>query len=253
VSGPRSATAGPHGRYYERNGKRFDSVTSALSAGVPKPALVSWAAREAAIYAVDNAETLAVLGRDAAIAAAKSAPWSVRDRAAQRGSDLHAYAEAAAIDKPMPEPSEELAPLVAAVQQWVSDYGVTYVMAEGTVAHDGLGYAGTLDAVVNIDDELVLVDIKTGRAVYPETALQLCAYRRAEVVWLPDGSTAPVPQVSRTVVVHIRPAGYQVHAIRTGDAEWMAFRAALCVARWSWSSQADSPVSVPLPVRVAAP
>jgi hypothetical protein len=40
-----------------------------------------------------------------------------------------------------------------------------------------LGYAGTIDRVININGERILLDIKTSNAIYPSYWLQLAAYR----------------------------------------------------------------------------
>jgi hypothetical protein len=40
-----------------------------------------------------------------------------------------------------------------------------------------LGYAGTIDRVINMNGERVLLDIKTSNAIYPSYWLQLAAYR----------------------------------------------------------------------------
>jgi len=40
-----------------------------------------------------------------------------------------------------------------------------------------LGYAGTIDRVINMNGERILLDIKTSNAIYPSYWLQLAAYR----------------------------------------------------------------------------
>lgn len=40
-----------------------------------------------------------------------------------------------------------------------------------------LGYAGTIDRIININGERILLDIKTSNAIYPSYWLQLAAYR----------------------------------------------------------------------------
>lgn len=40
-----------------------------------------------------------------------------------------------------------------------------------------LGYAGTIDRVINLNGERILLDIKTSNAIYPSYWLQLAAYR----------------------------------------------------------------------------
>lgn len=43
---------------------------------------------------------------------------------------------------------------------------------------DKLGYAGTVDRVINLNGKKLLLDIKTSNAIYPSYWLQLAAYRR---------------------------------------------------------------------------
>ena len=47
------------GHSYELDGEKVPGVTTILSKGVPKPALVDWAARMAADYAINHWDELA--------------------------------------------------------------------------------------------------------------------------------------------------------------------------------------------------
>ena len=68
------------------------------------------------------------------------------------------------------------------------------------------GYGGTYDLLMMIDGELWLIDIKTGKGLYPEFALQLAAYRWADYIILPgDPTTYDMPNVDSTGVLHLRP------------------------------------------------
>jgi hypothetical protein len=53
---------------------------------------------------------------------------------------------------------------------------VTYCIELNIISKD-LGYAGTIDRVININGERILLDIKTSNAIYPSYWLQLAAYR----------------------------------------------------------------------------
>ena len=50
MSGPRNATTTNRGRTYLWRDETFDSVTTILSGGIPKPALTNWAAKSVAEY-----------------------------------------------------------------------------------------------------------------------------------------------------------------------------------------------------------
>jgi hypothetical protein len=55
--------------------------------------------------------------------------------------------------------------------QFVTDF------IELNIISKHLGYAGTIDRVININGERILLDIKTSNAIYPSYWLQLAAYR----------------------------------------------------------------------------
>ena len=48
---------------------------------------------------------------------------------------------------------------------------------ELNIISKALGYAGTIDRVITMDGEKILLDIKTSNAIYPSYWLQLAAYR----------------------------------------------------------------------------
>ena len=80
----RRVNRGNYHYYVDGDGRRVPGVTTILSKTLPKPALVPWAAKATATFAVDNLDTLAGLDRGAAIELAKKAPQLDRDAAARR-------------------------------------------------------------------------------------------------------------------------------------------------------------------------
>lgn len=54
-------------------------------------------------------------------------------------------------------------------------YKIAY--SEQNFISEELGYAGTVDRVIDMDGKLILVDIKTSGAIYPSYWLQLAAYK----------------------------------------------------------------------------
>jgi hypothetical protein len=83
------------------------------------------------------------------------------------------------------------------------------------------GYAGSFDAILRIwvtvgkggklvitpdrsgTPILVMVDYKTSKATYSDVALQLAAYRYADVVIDPEGNEEPMPAIDSAAVLHI--------------------------------------------------
>ena len=52
-------------------------------------------------------------------------------------------------------------------------------MKEVEVHSDRYGYAGRFDLVCEINGKIWLIDFKTGKDIYPESSLQLVAYKTA--------------------------------------------------------------------------
>ena len=246
------------GYYTAPNGRRLMSVTTIIGNGVPKPALVHWAAREVAQSAVDNIPTLAKVRGETARAQAfdwlRKAAEQKRDAAANLGTVIHDYAEAIALGKPMPEPNDDQRPFVEAYARFVEDWAPEYEATELVVANYDDGWAGTLDWIARIPalgPALVMGDYKTGKGVYGEAGLQMAAYRRATVGWLKDGTEVEVPPTESAVVVHIRPGkypdrGYALLPVDTSDAVYASFLSARDVAQLWVKGLAETVVGAPL-------
>lgn len=94
---------------------------------------------------------------------------------------------------------------------------------------------GTLDLVAELaDGSLWLLDWKTGASgIFPESALQLAAYQRAEHYIGPDGEEKPMPQVDRCGCVWLRADGYDLVPVDTDDNTFRTFLYAQQVARFA--------------------
>ena len=62
--------------------------------------------------------------------------------------------------------------------EWEKSHPIKPVLIETPLVSDKYGYGGTPDCVCYLDDELILLDYKTGKAIYPEMTYQLAAYSR---------------------------------------------------------------------------
>ncbi len=231
------------GRYYTWRGQNYWSVTTILAGALPKPALVAWAANMTASYALDHIDQIAALAerdRDGAYELLKRAPWRERDRAADLGSSLHEAIESYTLGRPAPEWPLPIRPRMAAFAEFLADYQPVYELAEATVIHHRERYAGTLDAIVTFPSPLrstlggrtYLMDVKSGKGVYPEVALQLAAYRYAECVAAADGSEQPLPAVDACAVLHLTDGGYQLIEVVADETVYQYFLYAREIFRW---------------------
>jgi hypothetical protein len=213
----------------------FPSVTTILSRVLAKPAIPRWAARSCGEYVRDNMRRLYSISRDdpeLVVELVKAAPWKIRDAAADRGTLVHALAEAIALDQ-TPTVPPELEGYVRAYENWVADFQVEYVAAEASVYSREIGYAGTLDAIVRVPSlGQILVDFKTGKDVYPEAALQLTAYRWADFIGMPDGSEVYMPDIDGSYVLHLMDGKYHFVSVKDDRARWLSV-----VDLFHWSNE----------------
>lgn len=168
------------------------------------------------------------------------APYRERDRKADIGSAVHAEVEALILGQPRPEPAAELAPFMAQFESWRETFAPEFLASEATVYSDRESYAGTLDMIVRIAGRTLLVDAKTGKDVYPESALQITAYSRADYIGLPDGTDEPLPAIDGGAVLHLRPDAYAFVPVRVDDEVYRAFLYAREVFRWVEETSKDA-------------
>ena len=226
IDAPLGSVATDDGRYYEWKGERFISVTNVLQHTISKPVLVPWAAKLVAEFGKANP------GLD--IKEWKKQPTLVKDKASERGTNIHAWCEqfflnpAAAVAAIPHEYSKECIGFIKAVER----FQIVPIAAEATVYSRAHGHAGTNDFFGTILGQPAGADIKTGKNVYPEYALQIAAYSNAEFVGLPDGSEAPIPLTAKSYVIHVDHGTTRLIPLRSSPKEFEAFICAVGLARW---------------------
>lgn len=251
------------GHGYTIDGRKVPGVTTILRM-VPKDALVTWAANSGADYAIDNWDDLAKLALSARRKRIANAHREDRDKAARRGTQVHRLAMGL-IDGDEVAVPDELAGHVWSYIDFLDRYNVQPVAVELVVAHRALMYCGTLDLIADLpavilgDGALIpparwLLDLKTSRSgIWPEAALQVTGYRRAELYVAGDGSERPLAEygVQRTGAVHVTANGWELRPLASHDGVWEFFRhlVALNAAKDDmpgWVGEAAEP-PVPLP------
>lgn len=227
------------GHYYEdtERGTRIPGVTTYTDAGIPKPALINWAATATAEYAVDHWDNLANMSPSERLKALQRARWAVKDAAANKGTKVHKLAERLVQGEKVAVP-DELAGHVESYVRFLDEFDVQPVMVEFVVWNETHSYCGTGDLIgdlVDPDDPdgpavRWLLDIKTNRSgIFGETALQLAGYRYAEFV-LEDGELVQVPEVDLTGAVHVRADGYDLIPVEVGPTQFRQFLYAAQIA-----------------------
>jgi hypothetical protein len=222
---------GATGHGYKIDGEKVIGVTTAIKGGLPSPALINWAAREVAEYAVDNLQPLSAMTRDAAYDLLCGAANRRRDFAAARGKSVHELARKMLAGEEVDVP-EELRGHVENYEKFHRQWRPVDVAVEAVVVNYTHRYAGTLDYLCELNGipGLSLLDIKTkGRGAYGEDALQLNAYASAEAIIL-EGLEYPMPEVDRAFVLWVRADGYDLLPVQMGPEVYRFFRCAQQVA-----------------------
>lgn len=226
-----------NGHRYKLDGLPVTGVTTLIGGGVPKPALIRWAPKVVAEWVTDSdhrEELDELLAGDPTVAARilKELPTKARDEAGVRGTAVHALAEQLATTGEVEAPNE-LAGYVEGYAKFLDDWQITAVLTERPCGNRADWYAGTFDLIATspflADGKPVMIDLKTSRSVYGETALQNAAYSKAEFHGL-AGAEEPMPDVAATYVAHVRDGHtdlYQLAADREQiDAQYGMFLAA---------------------------
>ena len=180
----------------------------------------------------------------------RNASNRTRDAAGADGSNAHKMIEAYILatsegstfdwDAALETANENVRQVIARFREFEEEWEPEYEATELTVFNPTAGYAGNLDFIAKIPalgEGLTLGDFKTGRGVFPETSMQMAAYRHAEFAEIRGGKmSVPMPKTERAVVVHLRPddAGsyegkhpksyYEVVPMQTDEAVFDMFR-----------------------------
>ena len=207
------------GFYFDTDGTPYVSVTNVLSV-IDKPALRWWFGHEIYLAMVKN-PTLAEQE-------AMASPYQKSDSAKTRGTTVHSIVEAYTHTKEhIKTIPTEFAGYAKAFYNWVEDNDIEIQEHEHTVISKKYGYAGTLDLLVKNrqSKKTFIIDVKTGKDIYPEAFLQLSAYKQA----LSEDNH----HVDHTAVLLLNEEG--TYRFGQGEDELEAFLA--CKRLWEWKNK----------------
>lgn len=236
--------AGRNHYYVDLNtGERLPGVTTIIDRGLPKKALINWAGNATAEYVLDNWDELAALAPAARLSKMRSGRYADVDKAKDRGTQVHKLGERIINGERVVVP-DLLRPYVGSYVRFIDEFQLRARHVEAIVYSETHRYCGQLDIFGDIllpdmpeydhlprdDDGYVcdcLIDAKTNRTgIFGETALQLAGYRYAEFMQTDprDPATAfPMPEVTWTGAVWIRPDGYSLKPIVAEREQHRAF------------------------------
>jgi hypothetical protein len=180
-------------RFYQVEGDRavdptarLSSVTTILNV-ISKPALIPWA-RNQSLDKIrltlkdaiddDGSITLDQLDLEDLIETARKRPDEVRDEAAEIGSRSHLLIEEYLQGQEVLV-HEDLKPMMDSFLSWERSSRIKVTFTEQMVYSGTHLFAGTMDAIGDLQGETVILDWKTSNGIYPEAALQVSAYAHA--------------------------------------------------------------------------
>lgn len=200
-----------NGHRYKLDGLPVTGVTTLIGGGIPKPALIRWAPRVVAEWVTDpqhREELDGLLAGDPVASARilKELPTKARDEAGVRGTAVHALAEQL-VTTGEAEAPDELSGFIEGYAAFLDEWHITAILTERPCGNRTDWYAGTFDLIATspflAGGEPVMIDLKTSRGVYGETALQNAAYSCAEFHGI-SGEEQPLPEIAATYVAHVQ-------------------------------------------------
>lgn len=241
--GPRNARTDPQSglRFYRWHGFDLPSVTTIRRmAGIPfglhnwaigkvvDRALDEWSELGEKLRTGDPADTALVRHR------LRQAATDERDAAARLGTAVH---DAAATGKALTDVPPDVAPRLRQYLDWLEKSGAEILGSEFQVWNLTVGYAGTADLLCRFPDGSIwVVDLKTGKGIYGEYALQLLAYLMAEFIGEDDTRderlSGLLAQARGVAVLHLADDHWEFVSLRADGETWTAFRGLLAFGLW---------------------
>ena len=150
-----------HTVYKNSEGKRVPGVTTVLGI-LNKPALVKWA-NNLGLQGIDSSKYV--------------------DSMASIGTLAHAMVQSY-FENTETDTSENSEKEISLAEncllsffEWIKDKKIENSKCETRLVSDIHNFGGTCDIICDLDAELVLIDVKTGKAIYSEYFYQLAGYK----------------------------------------------------------------------------
>ena len=162
------------GAFYWKGNKPYLSVTEILKI-IDKPALRYWFGQEI-YYAMLKNPTM---GKEEALAS----PWETSANAMGRGRAVHSIVETYKGTKTeIDSIPTQFKGYAKAFYKFMNEVKPSILEHERSVLSEKYQYGGTLDLLMKIgENKPIVVDVKTGKDIYPESFLQTAAYHEALV------------------------------------------------------------------------
>jgi len=219
---------------YQLDGQRIPGVTTVIGI-LDKPALVNWAAQQTAYYADENWEKLSAMRPGERIQLMEKARYNTNRKAVVKGNRIHDLGEKLGKGEQVDVPLE-IRSQVEAYAKFLDAWDLDVIATETPVCHTEWAFAGTFDLIAESPRfGRALMDIKTGKGVYAEVALQLNAYANCdlrlvatEMVGPRGGKSiewleAPMPKIDTLLVAHVLEDSVEMVPVKLDPAIFESF------------------------------
>lgn len=182
---------------YTVGGEKVPSVTRVVDGAFPKQGLIDWAVKSGADFFQASIEQYVLAPGDAGTYMVpqrvikhiydgiKAAHKTISNEAMDTGSLVHKWIEDAIRWKmgegEAPELPDDEAALncIEAFREWAKDNDVKWLAIEQKLYSRKYKFAGTADALAEVNGDLTVIDFKTSAKIYKQYHLQLAAYAQA--------------------------------------------------------------------------
>jgi len=156
------------------------SVTAATGIIDKSGALMGWVAKMMGLYLYQNYIVKAKPITLGAIEESKKEYRRIKTEAADIGTEIHEWVSDWILGKKpeMPD-NEKVVNGITAFLKFQKEHKLKWFESERYIYSKKHNYAGILDAIAKRGKELILVDFKSSKAIYPEMFLQVAGYKIA--------------------------------------------------------------------------
>lgn len=201
-----------HQKYYTSDGERVPGVTTVLNV-LNKPALVPWANK----LGLEGIDVKKYVDKMASIGTL--AHYLIECDLKNEQPDLNSYS---------PEEINLAENCLISYYEWKKTNNPEPVLIEAQLSSDVFRFGGTIDLYAVVDGQPYLIDLKTGKAIYPEMICQLAAYTK-----LLQENNYPVNMTQILRIGRDETEGFEVQQKSLVELKpyWNKFKAALDVYR----------------------
>jgi len=197
-----------HIRYKNKEGKIVPGATTITNI-LNKPALIKWANR-LGLQGIDSDKY-----RDEMADIGILAHYLTMMHLRKEEPDISEYSQAN-IDK-----AENC---LLSFYAWEKSNPLKPILLEQPLVSERYQYGGTIDLLAKINGDLVLIDFKTGKALYSEATYQVAAYKQL----LHEANYS----VGRVILLRIgrdESEGFEIKSFTDLTTEWRIFYHSLCI------------------------